>query len=117
LTVLLSGATGGFGLKLAERLAEQGANLVLSDLDQERLEHLAADLGANVACLAGDITDESLSEQLVALARQRFGGLDIAINNAGVAQAFVRFHLLPSDEARRVIDINLMGVFYAMKHQ
>ena len=48
---------------------------------------------------------------------KRFGGLDIAINNAGIAQSFVRLPQVPSDEARRIIDIDLMGVFYAMKHQ
>ena len=48
---------------------------------------------------------------------KRFGRLDIAINNAGIAQSFVRLPQVPSDEARRIIDIDLMGVFYAMKYQ
>lgn len=117
MTVLLSGATGGFGTQLARRLAADGAKLVLSDLEVEPLQALAASLKSDVATFAGDICDESVSERLVSTAQERFGGLDIAINNAGVAQPYVRFHLLPSDEARRVIDINLMGVFYAMKHQ
>ncbi|WP_159588457.1 SDR family NAD(P)-dependent oxidoreductase [Chelativorans xinjiangense] len=117
LTVLLTGATGGFGKRLADKLAAEGARLVLSDLEDAPLEALAASLDAETALLAGDITDESLSERLVALARERFGGLDIAINNAGIAQTFVKFHLIPSDEARRVVDVDLMGVFYAMKHQ
>jgi len=117
LRVLLTGATGGFGVQLARRLAEEGAKLVLSDLEHDPLVSFASSLEAETAILAGDITDETVSEQLVALAQDRYGGLDIAINNAGIAQPFVRFHLLPSEEARRVIDINLMGVFYAMKHQ
>lgn len=117
LRVLLTGATGGFGIQLARRLAEDGARLVLSDLEREPLETFATSLETETVTLAGDITDETLSEQLVALAQDRYGGLDIAINNAGIAQPFVRFHLLPSEEARRVIDINLMGVFYAMKYQ
>ncbi|WP_265518572.1 SDR family NAD(P)-dependent oxidoreductase [Nitratireductor luteus] len=117
LTVLLTGATGGFGGEMALRLAAEGANLVLSDLDAQLLEKMAAALDAETATLAGDITDENLSEQLVALALERFGQIDIAINNAGIAQPFVKFHLIPSEEARRVIDVDLMGVFYAMKHQ
>src|SRR5690606_24206719 len=56
-------------------------------------------------------------ERLVGLACERFGALDIAINNAGIAQSFVKFHLIPSEEARRIIDVDLMGVFFAMKHQ
>ena len=117
LTALLTGATGGYGTRLAQRLAEGGAHLVLSDLEDTPLEALAARLDTQTAFLTGDISDETVSERLVALAQSRFGGLDIAINNAGIAQSFVRFHLLPSDEARRVIDVDLMGVYYAMKHQ
>lgn len=117
LTVLLTGATGGFGRRTAERLAADGARLVLSDIDMGALEHLAAELPTETALLAGDISRESLSEALADLAVSRFGRLDIAINNAGIAQSFVKLPQVPSDEARRIIDIDLLGVFYAMKHQ
>ena len=117
LTVLVTGATGGFGLRTAERLAAEGARLVLSALDADRLDALAAGLDAETATLAGDVADETLSERLAALAVTRFGRLDVAINNAGVAQSFVKLAQVPSDEARRIIDIDLMGVFFAMKHQ
>jgi NAD(P)-dependent dehydrogenase (short-subunit alcohol dehydrogenase family) len=117
LTVLITGATGGFGRRSAERFAAEGARLVLSDLDAGPLEELAASLDAETATLAGDIADEELSESLVTLAVKRFGRLDIAINNAGIAQSFVRLPQVPSDEARRIIEIDLLGVFYAMKYQ
>jgi NAD(P)-dependent dehydrogenase (short-subunit alcohol dehydrogenase family) len=117
LTILITGATGGFGWRMAERFASEGARLVLSDLDQKKLESLAASLDTETATLAGDITDEELSESLVKLAIARFGRLDIAVNNAGIAQSFVKLPLVPSDEARRIIETNLLGVFYAMKHQ
>lgn len=117
LTVLVTGATGGFGRRTAERFAAEGARLVLSDLDESSLTEFAASLQTEVATLAGNIADETLSESLVELAVKRFGSLDIAINNAGVAQSFVKLPLVPSDEARRIIEIDLLGVFYAMKHQ
>lgn len=117
LTVLITGATGGFGRRSAQRFAAEGAKLVLSDIDAQKLEDLAGSLEAETATLAGDVSDEKLSEDLVSLAISRFGALHVAVNNAGIAQSFVRFPLLPSDEARRIIDIDLMGVFYAMKHQ
>jgi len=115
--VLVTGAAGGFGSRTAERLAHEGASLVLSDLDGEALAIQSARLDAPFACHVGDVSEEALSETLVALAIDRFGRLDIAINNAGVAQSFVRLPQVPSEEARRIIDIDLMGVFYAMKHQ
>lgn len=115
--VLITGATGGFGRRSAERFAAEGARLVLSDLEGCPLEEFAATLPCDTEVLAGDISDEKLSEGLVKLALSRFGQLDIALNNAGIVHSFVRLANLPSDEARRVIDVNLLGVFYAMKYQ
>ncbi len=117
LTAIVTGATGGFGRRTAERLAEEGARLVLSDMSEAPLQEFAASLPTETAIRAGDISDESLSEALVNLALERFGTLDVAINNAGIAQSFVKLPQVPSDEARRIIDIDLMGVFYALKHQ
>ena len=117
LTILVTGATGGFGRRAAERFAAEGARLVLSDLEAHSLEELAASLGTESATLAGDITDESLSKRLVKLAVTRFGKLDIAVNNAGVAQSFLKLPHIPSEEARHIIEVDLLGVFYALKHQ
>jgi NAD(P)-dependent dehydrogenase (short-subunit alcohol dehydrogenase family) len=117
LTVLITGAAGGFGRRAAERFAAEGARLVLSDLESRPLEEIAASLGTENATLAGNVADENLSESLVKLAVKRFGRLDIALNNAGIAQSFVKLPHVPSDEARRVIEIDLLGVFYGMKHQ
>lgn len=117
LTVLLTGATGGFGRRAAERFAAEGAKLLLSDLDEKRLAALAAELPAETECLAGDVADERLHKALVKKAVERFGGLDVAVNNAGVAQSYVKLHQVPVAEARRVIDIDLVGVFLAMKYQ
>jgi len=117
LTAIVTGATGGFGRRTAERLAQEGARLVLSDMNEAALKEFAASLPTETAIRAGDISDESLSEALVELALERFGTLDVAINNAGIAQSFVKLPQVPSDEARRIIDIDLMGVFYALKHQ
>lgn len=117
LTVLLTGAGGGFGRRTAERLAQEGARLVLSDRDEAALEQTAAGIKADHLTLPGDVSDESHHDELVAAAVKRFGRLDIAINNAGIAQSFVKLAKLGSDEARRIIDIDLMGVFFAMKAQ
>ena len=116
-TVLITGAAGGLGRGAAKGFAAEGARLVLSDMAQGALEDLAATLGTETAILAGDISDEKLSEDLVELAVKKFGRLDVAINNAGIVQSFVRLPQVASDEARRVLEIDLLGVFYAMKHQ
>ncbi|TPL92327.1 SDR family oxidoreductase [Mesorhizobium sp. B2-3-12] len=116
-TVLITGAAGGLGRGAAKGFAAEGARLVLSDLDETALMSFAGTLDAETATLAGNIADEALSEALVALAVERFGRLDVAVNNAGIVQSFVRLPQVPSDEARRVLEVDLLGVFYAMKHQ
>ncbi|MBN9218722.1 MAG: SDR family oxidoreductase [Mesorhizobium sp.] len=117
MTVLITGATGGLGRGAANGFAAEGARLVLSDINEEALADLAGKLPAESAILAGDIAEESLSEDLVRLAVEKFGRLDVAVNNAGIVQSFVRLPQVPSDDARRVLEIDLLGVFYAMKHQ
>lgn len=116
-TVLITGATGGLGQGAAKGFAAEGARLVLSDVDVDGLERFAATLATETAILAGNIADEALSEALVKLAVERFGRLDVAVNNAGIAQSFVRLPQVASDEARRIFEVDLLGVFYAMKHQ
>jgi NAD(P)-dependent dehydrogenase (short-subunit alcohol dehydrogenase family) len=117
LTVLISGATGGFGSASARRFATEGARLVLTDFDPGKLEEFASRLNAETATLAGDIAEEATSQKLVELGVERFGGIDIALNNAGIAQDFVRLGQMDTAEAKRIVDIDVMGVIYAMRHQ
>jgi len=117
LTCLLTGATGGFGVVTAQRLAAEGAKLVLTDLNAEKLEAFAASLDCETATLAGDVGTLQFHHDLVAFAHEKFGGLDVAINNAGIANPMNRIEDIPEDEAEAVIRIDLMGVFWAMKAQ
>ena len=116
-TVLITGAVGGIGRGAAKGFAAEGARLVLSDLDEKALAAFAETLAVETATLAGNIADEKLSQDLVMLATERFGRLDVAVNNAGIVQSFVRLPQVASDEARRVLEVDLLGVFFAMKHQ
>lgn len=117
MTVLITGAAGGFGLAAAKRFAAEGARLVLSDIDAARLNEAAAGLKAETALLAGNIAEEALSQHLVELAFNRFGRLDVVINNAGIVHDFMKLPQTPSDVARRVFDTDLLGMFFALKHQ
>ncbi|WP_420409427.1 SDR family NAD(P)-dependent oxidoreductase [Hoeflea sp.] len=117
--VILTGATGGFGQAAARFFADAGAHLVLSDLDADALSALADEIDekARVEILAGDIRDPDLSEALVDKALTRFGRLDVAINNAGIAHAMAPLPDTPVQVARKTIEVDLMGVFFAMRAQ
>jgi NAD(P)-dependent dehydrogenase (short-subunit alcohol dehydrogenase family) len=116
--VLVSGAARGFGRLAAERFAQQGARLVVTDILAEGLAETLSALhasGAEAVGQAGDIGEEATAPALVELARQNFGRLDIAINNAGVAHGKLRLAEIDTPTMERMLRINLMGTFFAMR--
>ncbi|MFB9269767.1 SDR family oxidoreductase [Bradyrhizobium erythrophlei] len=84
---MVTGAAKGIGLAIAERLAKDGAKLVLADLDEAGLKqasaHLVGQFDTEVASQAGDLADQAIAGKTIALASERFGRLDILVNNAG----------------------------------
>jgi len=116
-TVVITGAAGGFGRQTAEAFAVRGASLVLSDLDGTGLAAVAESLDADVITIEGDVTDPSHHDDLVTAACSEFGALDIAVNNAGIVQPMLRLPDTSEEIARAVIDVDLMGVFWALQAQ
>jgi NAD(P)-dependent dehydrogenase (short-subunit alcohol dehydrogenase family) len=119
-TVLISGAGRGFGKRSAECFFEKGANLVLTDYDDEMLEKAISPFSNStdrVVGICGDIAKPETSRNAAELARNTFDGLDIAINNAGIVHSQARLDELDCDKVEKVIQVDLLGVFYAMKYQ
>ena len=84
---IITGASSGIGYETAKLFAREGARLVLVARRQAELDKLVADIeamGTHAAALAGDVRDDALAHAAVATALDRFGGLDIAFNNAGM---------------------------------
>lgn len=118
-TVIVTGAGSGIGKASAQHFAKVGARVVVADIS-EGGEAVAAAIraaGGEAAFARVDVSDESSVKTMVAFAVERFGRLDGAFNNAGI-----EFHgrLIPDlgfDEWRKVLGVNLDGVFLCMKHQ
>ena len=114
---LVTGGTRGIGLASAEALAREGWDLAVGGVRSEEearpaLERLRA-AGAAVAYLRADIGDDDAAERLVAAVRERFGRLDLLVNNAGVAQRERQDILAASRESfDRLIRINLRGPYF-----
>ena len=111
--VVLTGATGGIGRAVADRLAQLGAALVLVARRAEPLEKLAEDLGATA--VAGDVTDEGFVERLAAFVEDQWGDApDVLINNAG---AFTLSPIVETEpaEVRRLLAVNLRAPFELTK--
>jgi NAD(P)-dependent dehydrogenase (short-subunit alcohol dehydrogenase family) len=105
-TVLVTGAAGDIGTAIAEVLAERGHRLALADHPDvaERLDELCRRLGAE--CVAFDVTDEAA----VTAAVERLGPLGGVVNNAGYQGVFTSVDSYPLDDARRVLEVNVLGV-------
>ena len=91
---IVTGASSGIGRATAKLFAEQGASVVVAARRQAELDALVAEIvetGGSAYALAGDISDEAHAKSLVELAVEKFGGLDIAFNNAGVDRRDGRF--------------------------
>jgi NAD(P)-dependent dehydrogenase (short-subunit alcohol dehydrogenase family) len=118
--VLITGAAGGFGSLLAERLFGYGAKLVLGDRSEAGLAALTARLGGAEQRLlthACDITKEDQVSELLDRAVARFGAIDIAVNNAGMSTPMMSFTELSEKDFDLNLAVNLKGVFFGMKHQ
>ncbi len=113
-TVLITGAAAGFGAATAKLFSDAGAKLVLGDISAQGLgEGFAGD----VVTLTGDVSDPAYSKELVNLALDTFGSLDIAINNAGIVHTPAKIPDLAEADCRKIIDVNLLGTFWAMQAQ
>jgi len=114
-TALVIGAGSGIGRACAESCAEEGATVVVADIDEEGARRLASQLPDGFA-VAVDTADPSSVEAAVRLAVDRYGRIDVVINNAGIAGAQQPLHELAVGDWRKVRGINGDGMFYVMKY-
>jgi NAD(P)-dependent dehydrogenase (short-subunit alcohol dehydrogenase family) len=115
---IVTGAGAGIGEACARALAFSGAPVLVVDLDEERAERVAAtisDEGATALAHAADVSDLQSVEAMVARAESELGPLRIAVNNAGIAGTSQPTGEYDVDAWRRVMSVNLDGVFYCMR--
>ncbi|MCW4460182.1 SDR family oxidoreductase [Sphingomonas sp. BT-65] len=108
-TILITGASSGIGEATARELAAAGAKLVIGARRIDRLRALAEALGPQVAAQELDVTNPQSFEAFVAAAEERFGRVDVLVNNAGV-MPLSPLAALKRDEWTRMIDVNIHGV-------
>ena len=112
-TALITGAAVGIGRAVAHKLAQNGAKLVLVDVNFEKLQTVKLELEQytnNVLIYKCDITNEEKVNEIVNESQKEFGGIDIVVNNAAVWRSFKPFTEISNEEWKQFLDINIMGV-------
>ncbi len=109
---LVTGAARGIGLAIATRFIEDGAKVVLSDIDEKTGAAAARKLGANAHFIAADVGDAGSVSALIEATVEKFGALDILVNNAGIIHT-ADFLDISEADFDRVLRVNLKGSFLA----
>jgi NAD(P)-dependent dehydrogenase (short-subunit alcohol dehydrogenase family) len=119
-TAIVTGAASGIGHEVALELGRSGARVIVSDLDEGSCRTVVEEIvaaGGHADAFAADVADEDAMKNLVAFAEAKGNGLHMSVNNAGIGGPSLPTGEYPAEDWRRVIDINLNGVFYGMRWQ
>lgn len=112
---IVTGAASGIGLATAQRLVADGAKVVLADLDAAKMAAARAQLGGDTLASVCDVGVEAQVQATVQLALERFGRLDIVVNNAGM-MVFKPIEELTEEDWLRILRVDLLGAFFFTKH-
>ena len=113
--VAITGASRGIGAAAARAFAAAGAKVALLARSQREIDALAAEIGAEALAMRCDVADWTSVEQAVATVVQRFGRLDVLVNNAGTIDPIARLSDADPTAWGQAIDVNLKGVFHGMR--
>ncbi len=114
-TVLITGATAGFGKAMAERYAAEGWQIIATGRRQERLDELKDELPTAVHTICFDIRDKEACQNAVASLPKKFASIDVLVNNAGLALGVEPAQECDLDEWECMVDTNIKGLLYVTR--
>lgn len=116
--VIITGGCSGIGRAAAFRFVQEGAKVFLADLSEKAGDELVEEiekLGGEATFARIDVTDTEDVARMVGECAQRFGSIDLLVNSAGIVGPRTRTERYPVDEFKKVMDVNVMGLFYCMQ--
>jgi 3-oxoacyl-[acyl-carrier protein] reductase len=111
---IVTGSARGIGRATAELLAEQGARVLINDLDADVAEQAASEIGGETTVFGGDLTKEGVPDELIQKAVDEFGQIDIIVNNAGYTRDGVA-HKMTDDQFQAMLDIHTVVPFRILR--
>jgi 3-oxoacyl-[acyl-carrier protein] reductase len=111
---IVTGSARGIGRATAELLAEQGARVLINDLDADVAEQAAAEISGETAVFSGDLTKDGVPDELIQKAVDEFGQIDIIVNNAGYTRDGVA-HKMTDDQFQAMLDIHTVVPFRVLR--
>jgi NAD(P)-dependent dehydrogenase (short-subunit alcohol dehydrogenase family) len=115
--VVITGGAGGIGSVTGKLMAQEGAKVLLVDLNEKDLEDIVDKMNnPNVHYYAADVSDEKQVKGYADKAKDLFESVDVFFNNAGIEGKVMPLDEYPSDLYRKVIDVNVNGVYYGLKY-
>ena len=114
---LVTGAGSGIGEAIAHQFADQGATVVVVDINDVPAKQVATDIGPAAHAEVADVSDAESMKSLIDRVVTEHGRLDIAVNNAGIGGASAPLAEYPLDSWKQVMAVNLDGVFYSMRYE
>jgi NAD(P)-dependent dehydrogenase (short-subunit alcohol dehydrogenase family) len=111
---IVTGATEGIGRAIVEAFAPEGASMVLVARRAGPLDALAAELGERAVAVPGDVADPAVADAAVAAALERFGRLDVLVNNAGLDLSGVPLFETSPGQAREIFEVNVFGALWML---
>ncbi len=115
-TALVTGASRGIGLAIAQGLAAHGARLILCGRERESLEKAAAQVAGPTQIEPLDVSSEQQVQELAVRLKEQLGSIDILVNNAGINPHYASLEKTSTGQWHEILSTNLDGVFYACKH-
>src|SRR5690606_12386279 len=114
---LVTGGASGIGKAIVERFVKEGAKVVFTDLNETLGQKVQTKIGDNTLFLKADASSPEDNQMIVQKTIEKFGALHIAVNNAGIGGEANMVSELSIEGWKKVIDINVNGVFYGMHYQ
>lgn len=107
---IVTGAANGIGRAIAQVFVDEGARVVIADIDDDSAAEAATSLGESAVCVHTDVSDVDSMQASIDFARSRFGALDVMVNNAGISGSYRRLMQDDLRDFQRVIAVDLFGV-------